>query len=83
MVKNTKFWNRESQEKKITRKRKKIVLKNLSNSLLAYTCHVKWITIMRTANTKAAVVPNGLRKYVLHVLTDSVVVNDMLHMNPP
>lgn len=36
------------------------------------------------ANAKAATVPGGFRKYVLHILTDFVVlVNDMPPRNPP
>lgn len=44
------------------------------------------IIIIRVANAKAATVPGGFRKDVLHILTDFVVVlvvNDMPHMNPP
>lgn len=39
--------------------------------------------ITRIANAKAAIVPGGFRKDVLHILTDFVVVNDMPHTNPP
>lgn len=36
------------------------------------------------ANAKAATAPGGFRKYVLHILTDLVVlVNDMPPRNPP
>lgn len=39
--------------------------------------------MIRVANAKAAIVPGGIRKDVLHVLTDFVVVNDRPFMNPP
>lgn len=39
---------------------------------------------MVIANAKAATVPRGFRKYVLHILTDFVVlVNDMPPRSPP
>lgn len=40
--------------------------------------------ITRIANAKAAIIPGGFKKDVLHILTDFVdVVNDMPHRNPP
>lgn len=52
-------------------------------SLFVCTCHIMTIIIIRVANAKAAIVPGGFRKDVLHILTDFVVVvNDMPYVNP-